>query len=163
MKISLIAAATEDGVIGQNNQMPWHLPADFAWFKQCTLGKPIVMGRKTFESIGRPLPKRLNIVISRDPNFIVPDGVILVSDLDSAWRAADLVEEVMVIGGGSIYQACLPMADHLYLTEVMAPNVVGDTHFPTWDRSEWRLRESQIYEADLQNSYRMNFQIFDRL
>ncbi len=163
MKISLIAAATENGVIGQDNQMPWHLPADFAWFKQCTLGKPIVMGRKTFESIGRPLPKRLNIVISRDPTFIVPDGVILVSDLESAWRAALPADEVMVIGGGAIYRACLSIADCLYLTEVMAPNVVGDTHFPTWNRSEWRLRESHVYEADTQNSYRMTFQIFDRI
>ncbi len=163
MKISLIAACATNGVIGRDNQMPWHLPADFAWFKQSTLGKPIVMGRKTFESIGRPLPQRLNIVVSRDPHFSVPEGVVLVPSLDAAWLAADQAEEVMVIGGGAIYQACLSMADRLYLTEVIAPNMVGDTYFPAWSQTDWRCCFHQQHEADERNAYGMIFRIFDRI
>ncbi len=116
MKISMIAAMANDRVIGKDNAMPWHLPADFAWFKQSTLGKPIVMGgRKTFESIGRPLPGRQNIVISRNPNYHA-EGVTVVPDIAAAKKAAGDVEELMIIGGGRIYAACLPEADRLYLT-----------------------------------------------
>ena len=115
MIISMIAAMANNRVIGKDNQMPWHLPADFAWFKRSTMGKPVVMGRKTYDSIGRPLPGRLNIVISRDANLEI-EGVTTVTSIEKALELVSDVEEVMIIGGGSIYESCLPKADKLYLT-----------------------------------------------
>lgn len=159
MKISMIAAMAHDRIIGKDNSMPWHLPADFAWFKRCTLGKPIVMGRKTFESIGRPLPGRLNIVISRNPNFTAED-ITVVSDIAAAKLVAGDAPELMIIGGGSIYQACLPIADSLYLTFIDA-DLEGDTQFPDWGE-HWHRVESQRYNADDKNAYAMEFVILER-
>lgn len=159
MKISMIAAMANDRVIGKDNAMPWHLPADFAWFKQSTLGKPIVMGRKTFESIGRPLPGRQNIVISRNPGFNA-EGVTVVANIEAAKLAAGDVEELMIIGGGSIYAACLPEADRLYLTFIEL-DVEGDTCFPDWG-SDWNEVHSETYQADDKNSHNMRFVILDR-
>lgn len=160
MKISMIVAMAHGRIIGKANTMPWHLPADFAWFKRCTLGKPIVMGRKTFESIGRPLPGRLNIVISRNPNFSA-DGVTVVSDIAAAQAAAGDVDELMIIGGGSIYQACLPIADRLYLTFIDADIDGGDTQFPEWGDG-WHTIDNQHYAADEKNAYAMDFVILER-
>lgn len=159
MKISMIAAMAHDRIIGKDNSMAWHLPADFAWFKRCTLGKPIVMGRKTFESIGRPLPGRLNIVISRNPNFTA-EGITVVSDIAAAKLVAGDAPELMIIGGGSIYQACLPIADSLYLTFIDA-DLEGDTQFPDWGE-HWHRVESQRYNADDKNAYAMEFVILER-
>ncbi|PSU75694.1 type 3 dihydrofolate reductase [Photobacterium phosphoreum] len=159
MKISMIAAMAHDRIIGKDNSMPWHLPADFAWFKRCTLGKPIVMGRKTFESIGRPLPGRLNIVISRNSNFTA-EGITVVSDIAAAKLVAGDAPELMIIGGGSIYQACLPIADNLYLTFIDA-DLEGDTQFPDWGE-HWHRVESQRYNADDKNAYAMEFVILER-
>lgn len=139
--------------------MPWHLPADFAWFKQSTLGKPIVMGRKTFESIGRPLPGRQNIVISRNPGFKA-EGVTVVADIAAAKAAAGDIEELMIIGGGSIYAACLPEADRLYLTFIEL-DVEGDTCFPDWG-SDWNEAHSETYLADDKNAHNMRFVILER-
>ncbi|EKO5152970.1 type 3 dihydrofolate reductase, partial [Vibrio fluvialis] len=130
MIISMIAAMASDRIIGKDNQMPWHLPADFVWFKRCTMGKPVVMGRKTYQSIGRPLPGRQNIVISRDPNFVI-EGVDVVTSIDAALNKAGAAQEVMIIGGGSIYAECLPRADKLYVTLIDA-HLDGDTQFPDW-------------------------------
>lgn len=159
MKISMIAAMAHDRVIGKENAMPWHLPADFAWFKQCTLGKPVVMGRKTFESIGRPLPGRHNIVITRNPEFHA-EGITVVSDIEAAIQAAGDVEEVMIIGGGSIYQACLPKANCLYLTFIDAI-LDGDTRFPEWGEG-WHQVKSEHYTADKKNAYAMDFTVLER-
>ena len=174
MKISMIAALAHDGfinkenglttpphrrVIGSNNAMPWHLPADFSWFKRCTMGKPVIMGRKTYESIGRPLPGRKNIVITRDPNFSV-DGISVATSVDSALTAVHDAEEVMVIGGGSIYEAFLPMAKKLYITYIDA-DVEGDTHFPDWGNG-WQESYRETYKADDKNQYDMEFVILDR-
>ncbi|KLV11179.1 type 3 dihydrofolate reductase [Photobacterium ganghwense] len=159
MKISMIAAMAKDRVIGKDNAMPWHLPADFAWFKKVTMGKPIVMGRKTFESIGRPLPGRQNIVISRNPDFTA-EGVTVVSDIAAAQSAAGDVEELMIIGGGSIYEACLPLADRLYLTFIDL-TVAGDTCFPAWDDT-WQEVHSESYAADEKNAHAMRFVILER-
>lgn len=159
MKISMIAAMAHDRVIGKENAMPWHLPADFAWFKQCTLGKPVVMGRKTFESIGRPLPGRHNIVITRNPEFH-GEGITVVSDIEAAIQAAGDVEEVMIIGGGSIYQACLPQANCLYLTFIDAI-LDGDTRFPEWGEG-WHQVKSEHYTADKKNAYAMDFMVLER-
>ncbi|MGF1681998.1 type 3 dihydrofolate reductase [Photobacterium minamisatsumaniensis] len=159
MKISMIAAMANGRVIGKDNAMPWHLPADFAWFKQMTLGKPIVMGRKTFESIGRPLPGRLNIVISRNPEFKA-EGITVVSDIEEAKQAAGDVEELMIIGGGSIYSACLPESNCLYLTFIDL-DVDGDTCFPNWGEG-WQEVHSEEYRADEKNAHDMRFVILNR-
>lgn len=159
MKISMVAAMAKDRVIGKDNAMPWHLPADFAWFKKVTMGKPVVMGRKTFESIGRPLPGRHNIVISRNPDFTA-DGVTVVADLSAAQLAAGQVDELMIIGGGSVYAECLPVADRLYLTFIDL-SVEGDTCFPDWGDG-WRQTHSEHYAADEKNAHHMEFVILER-
>ncbi|UMO86964.1 type 3 dihydrofolate reductase [Pectobacterium sp. PL64] len=159
MVISLIAALAVDRVIGMENAMPWHLPADLAWFKRNTLNKPIIMGRNTFRSIGQPLPGRLNIVVSNHPGD--DDRVTWVSSLDAALAAAGDVEEVMVIGGGSIYQQMLAQANRLYLTHIDA-EVEGDTHFPDYEPDEWQSVFSEFHDADERNSHSYCFEVLER-
>ncbi|MHA2685955.1 type 3 dihydrofolate reductase [Vibrio harveyi] len=159
MIISMIAAMADNRIIGKDNQMPWHLPADFAWFKRCTMGKPVVMGRKTYESIGRPLPGRLNIVISRDESLCI-EGVTTVTSIEQALDVAGEVEEVMIIGGGAIYAACLPMATKLYVTHIEA-EIEGDTQFPKWS-SEFKETYSEAYQADEKNAYNMRFTVLEK-
>ncbi|KJY84741.1 diacylglycerol kinase [Vibrio neptunius] len=159
MIISMIAAMAKDRVIGKDNQMPWHLPADFAWFKRCTMGKPVIMGRKTYESIGRPLPGRHNIVVSRDVNLAI-EGVTTVITIDHALEAAGDVDEVMIIGGGAIYKACLPQADKLYVTYIDA-QIEGDTQFPYWE-DMFEETHSENYVADEKNAYDMRFVVLER-
>lgn len=136
MRISLIVAVAENGVIGRDGDLPWRIPADLRFFKETTMGKPIVMGRKTFESIGRALPGRTNIVISRDSSFAA-DDIVVVGDLEAALVVAGDVPEVMVIGGAQVYALALPRADRIYLTEVHAAPV-GDVGFPELDPGVWR-------------------------
>jgi dihydrofolate reductase len=139
--VAIIAAVAANGVIGVDNRMPWHLPEDLKFFKRMTLAKPLVMGRKTFASIGRPLPGRLNIVVTRDPDF-APDGVRVCHDLASALKLADQqayidgADEIMVMGGGEIYVQAMAHASRLYLTEV-AVEVEGDTRFPALADDTW--------------------------
>ncbi len=159
MKISMIAAMAKNRIIGVDNQMPWHLPADFTWFKKSTMGKPIVMGRKTYASIGRPLPGRLNIVLSRDANLNI-EGVTCVTSIDEAKQAAGDIEELMIIGGGSIYQVCLAYADKLYLTFIDA-DINGDTQFPDWGEG-WKQTHSETYSKDEKNKYDMEFVVLER-
>lgn len=159
MIISMIAAMADNRIIGKDNQMPWHLPADFAWFKRCTMGKPVVMGRKTYESIGRPLPGRLNIVISRDASLSI-EGVTTVTSIEQALEVAGEVEEVMIIGGGAIYAACLPMANKLYVTHIEA-EIDGDTQFPDWG-AEFKETYSEAYQADEKNAYNMRFTVLEK-
>ena len=159
MIISMIAAMADNRIIGKDNQMPWHLPADFAWFRRCTMGKPVVMGRKTYESIGRPLPGRLNIVISRDASLSI-EGVTTVTSIEQALEVAGEVEEVMIIGGGAIYAACLPMANKLYVTHIEA-EIEGDTQFPDWG-NEFKETYSEAYQADEKNAYNMRFTILEK-
>ncbi len=159
MIISLIAALAVDRVIGMENAMPWHLPADLAWFKHHTLNKPVIMGRKTFESIGRPLPGRQNIVISSQPGN--HDGVTWAISIDDALQAAGDVPEVMVMGGGRIYTQFLAKADRLYLTHIDA-EVEGDTHFPDYEPDEWESTFSEFHDADEQNTHSYCFEILDR-
>ncbi|OOE61736.1 type 3 dihydrofolate reductase [Salinivibrio sp. IB282] len=159
MRVSLVAAMANDRVIGKNNQMPWHLPADLAWFKRTTLGYPVVMGRKTFESIGRPLPKRPNIVISRDPDY-QPEGVTVVRSPEQALETVAEYEEIMVIGGGTIYQAFLPRADRLYLTFIDL-DVDGDTRFPQWGEG-WKKTEVGSHPVDDKNAHPITFTVWDR-
>ncbi|GAA5216107.1 type 3 dihydrofolate reductase [Corallincola platygyrae] len=155
MKISLIAAMANDRVIGKDNQMPWHLPADLKHFKAVTLGKPVVMGRKTFESIGRPLPGRQNIVITRDPEWTA-DDVTVVHGTEQAMIAAGPVEELMIIGGGNIYQQFLSQADRLYLTFIEL-DAEGDAWFPDYQAEKWNEIESESHGPDDKNRYNYRF------
>jgi dihydrofolate reductase len=143
--ITLIAAIGENHVIGDNGRIPWRLPSDFAFFKAMTLGKPLIMGRKTFESIGKPLRGRTNLVVSRKPGY-QPDGVIVISSLDAALLHADTIatadtaSEIIVAGGGEIYREAMPRADRLIITHVaLAPE--GDAHFPPIDPDLWQVVE----------------------
>lgn len=158
--ISLIAAWDENGVIGNKGAMPWHLPADLKHFKALTLGKPILMGRRTFEAIGKPLPGRRNLVLTRSADFEA-DGVEVFYTLDDAfWACADC-DEIMVIGGGELYRQALPMADRLYLTRIHA-ELDGDTFFPDFDESQWKLVEETRRESDARNAYALSFRTFMR-
>lgn len=158
--ISLIVARTQNHIIGKDNQMPWHLPADLAWFRQNTLGKPVIMGRKTYESIGRLLPKRPNIILSRS-GFMV-EGAISATSLEEALTLAEnLSEEIMIIGGGELFKQALPLAKRLYLTEIQA-EIEGDTTFE-FDETNWQAVSSSQHFADPQNSYACHFQILERI
>jgi dihydrofolate reductase len=162
MKISMIAAMAHDRVIGKDNQMPWHLPADLAHFKRVTLGKPVLMGRKTFESIGRPLPGRRNLVISRNPGYQA-DGIEVVGSVEAALAllASSAVEELMVIGGGHLYGQLLPRADSLYLTRIDLA-VAGDTRFPAFDDGQWQRIASEPHPADEKNPHPYCFETWQR-
>jgi dihydrofolate reductase len=151
VKRSLVVAVARNGVIGRDNALPWHLPADLAHFKRVTLGHPIVMGRRTYESIGKPLPGRKNIVVTHNRAFDAP-GCTVVTSLDEAWREAGNADEVCVIGGTTLFEETLPIADVIHLTEVEA-EVEGDTWFPRFDRSEWRETEVARHPADERNAY----------
>lgn len=160
MKISIVVAMADNRVIGHENRLPWHLPADLKHFKQITMGKPILMGRKTFESIGRPLPGRTNIVITRDESYTA-EGCVVVHSIEAALKAADS-EEVMVIGGAEFYQQALPHADTLYLTLVEG-EFEGDTFFPELDDEEWREVERSGFDADEKNPHAYSFVRLDRV
>lgn len=158
--LSMIVAHADNRVIGKDNDMPWHLPADLAYFKRTTLGKPIIMGRKTYESIGRPLPGRKNIVISRDEEYRA-EGAEVVGSVEAALALVSDVEEVMVIGGGAIYKHCLLAAQRLYITHIDA-NIAGDTYFPEYDLNEWQLAVSEVKAADEKNNYQLRFNVYER-
>jgi dihydrofolate reductase len=154
MRIAMIAAMANNRVIGKDNKMPWHLPEDLRHFKAMTLSKPVVMGRKTFESIGRPLPGRHNIVISRDSQLSF-EGVSCVTSFDEAIAIAGDCDEIVVIGGGQLYQQILPKADVLYLTFIDV-DVDGDTVFPDWDDGSWVLQNSENATNDKGLQYSFN-------
>ncbi|KZN47551.1 type 3 dihydrofolate reductase [Pseudoalteromonas luteoviolacea] len=156
MVISMIAAMAKDRVIGEDNKMPWHLPADLQHFKRVTMGKPVIMGRKTFESIGRPLPGRRNIVITRNAEYTA-EGIEVASSTEAALAMVDKIDEVMVIGGGNIYEQFLPLCNRLYLTYIDV-EVGGDTRFP--DHTEvgsWVEVESESHMPDERNQYNYKF------
>ena len=160
MIISMIAAMDNNRLIGNSNQLPWHLPADFAHFKAVTMGKPIIMGRKTYESIGKPLPGRINIVLSRNPG-ITYEGVECVTSFDDAIALVPDVDEVMVIGGSTIYEMLLPRVDRLYLTYVDG-EFKGDAWFPYFDQSEWLEKDVVTRASDEKNSYNCRFVTLER-
>ncbi|MCG2634082.1 MAG: type 3 dihydrofolate reductase [Gammaproteobacteria bacterium] len=161
MRLSLIAAVARNRVIGVNGELPWHLPADLKQFRKLTLGKPIIMGRATYESIGRPLPERLNIVISTNPNFQAP-GCCVAQSLAEGIAAAGDTPEVMIIGGEQLSRQALPQADRLYLTLVDAA-VEGDRHFPDYDPNEWRESNRSCFDADAINPHGYCFVELQRL
>jgi dihydrofolate reductase len=151
MRKSLVVAMARNRVIGRDNALPWRLPAELAHFKRVTMGHPIIMGRRTYESIGRPLPGRMNIVVSRNRDFEAP-GCTVVDSLEKAYAAAGNAQEVSIIGGTSLFEAALPTADCLHLTEVEA-DVEGDTWFPDFDRSRWNQVEIERHPADERHAY----------
>jgi len=161
MIISMIVALTDDGVIGIENRLPWKLPNDMKWFRQQTMGKPIIMGRKTFESFGaRPLPGRTNIIITRDPDYRA-DACVIVHSIEAALDAVRDAGEVMIIGGASFYKQMLPHTDRLYLTLVHA-EVDGDAWFPEVDPADWQEVERIDNPADEKNLLPHSFVILER-
>ncbi len=159
MIISIIAAVAENGVIGNGGEIPWYLPSDFAFFKKTTMGKPIIMGRKTFQSIGKSLPGRANIVISQNKDFAAKknDDIILVNSLEQAIRKAKIIaqknkqNEIMIIGGAQIYQQAMKHADRLYISHVfLAPK--GDSFFPKIDKNIWRVEKEIEFEKSRRDS-----------
>ncbi len=165
MQISIIVAVSENGVIGRDGGLPWHLSADLKRFRQLTMGHTIVMGRRTWESIGRALPGRTMIVVSRQANFHAPvEGIRVANSLENALQIASAngEEEAFVIGGGQLYAEALPRANRLYLTRVHA-EVDGDTQFPVFDLSEWRLVSTEPHAADAKNDYSFSFEVYERL
>lgn len=157
---TLVVAVARNGVIGRDNRLPWKLPDDLAYFKRVTMGKPVVMGRRTWESIGKPLPGRLNIVVTRDRAYKAPQAQV-VHSLDEAWKAAGGAEEVAVIGGRAIFEETLPVADRIHLTEVDA-EVEGDVRFPPFDRSQWREREVSRHAADARHDHPFRIVVLER-
>ena len=158
--ISVIVACSAKGVIGAQGDLPWRLPDDLKRFKAITMGKPIVMGRKTWDSIGRPLPGRRNIVITRQTGFAA-EGCDVVSSVDEAMAVAGDAAEVMVIGGSQIYELFLPLAERLYLTHVHA-DVEGDAFFPELSDGEWRLIDEDRHPADERNEYAFSSRVYER-
>ena len=163
MVISAIVAVSKNGVIGKGNQIPWYLPEDLKYFKKVTLGHPVIMGRKSFLSIGRPLPKRTNIIVTRDPFFVV-SGCIVVNTLEEAleWAMKEADEELFIIGGGEIFEQSMPYWDKLYLTEVDLVVEDGEVFFPPINREEWQLTWEEHHEPDEKNEHAYTFQVFER-
>jgi dihydrofolate reductase len=159
--ISIIVAAAQNGAIGSDNRLPWHLPDDLKRFKALSLGKPIVMGRRTFDSIGRPLPGRTNIVVSRQAGLAL-EGVAVVQSLDAALAAAGSVPEIVVIGGAEIFRQVLPRTDTIHLTRVHAP-VAGDVFFPELDPAQWREAAVEHHAADERHQYAFSFVTLQRI
>jgi dihydrofolate reductase len=159
-RITLVAALGTNRVIGVNNQLPWRLPADLKLFKTLTTGKTIIMGRKTFDSIGRPLPKRRNVILSRS-GFKQGDLEVFTS-IDQALDALPADDEIMVIGGGEIYRQCVPKASRLALS-VVHTSIEGDAWFPVINSRQWRLFESRSFKADSSNQFDFTFMDFRRL
>ncbi|WP_277252033.1 dihydrofolate reductase [Neptunomonas phycophila] len=166
MRLAMIVAQSSNRVIGRDNKLPWYLPGDLKYFKQATMGKPIIMGRKTFESIGKPLPGRLNIIISRDASFTA-QGIKVVMSLPEAIELAesqaliDGVDEAMIIGGAQIYALALPEVERLYITQVHA-DIEGDAYFPEFNRSQWTELGREDFSAQGPNPYDYSFIVYQR-
>jgi len=162
MTISLIVAAAENNSIGKDNRLLWHLPNDLKFFKNMTWGMPVIMGRKTFESVNKPLPGRFNIVITGQAGWSAP-SVIAVASMEAALQAArdTNCKEVFIIGGGEIYKQTMAMAEHVYLTRVHE-NFEGDTFFPALDSEQWQLVSEHKFIADDKHAFAYSFQTWDK-
>ncbi|MBL0343496.1 MAG: dihydrofolate reductase [Bacteroidetes bacterium] len=155
MKISLIVAFDENNLIGNNNALPWHLPADLKHFKNITFGHHMIMGRKTYDSIGKPLPGRVSIIITRQVNFSI-EGCLVVNTLEEALNKCIGEKEVFVIGGAQIFECTLPLATHLYITQIHHA-FTGDTHFPEIATKDWQEISSEYHPADEKNKWPYSF------
>lgn len=154
-KVSIIVAVANNGVIGKDNQLIWHLPADLKYFKNLTTGHHIIMGRKTFESIGKPLPNRTSIIITSNKNYH-QEGCLVANSLEEAIAKVKYDEELFIIGGGTIYEQALPIADKLYVTEVHA-NIEGDVFFPEIHSNIWEKTSEEKHEANEKNKHNYSF------
>lgn len=161
MDISIIVAADENGVIGRDNRLPWRLPADLRHFRELTLGKPVLMGRRTYESIGKPLAGRHNIVLTRQAEVAI-DGCTVVHSLDEAVDAAGDARELMIIGGAEIYRESLGLVNRIYLTRVHTVVEAGDTWFPDIDYDEWIETAIEEHAADERNEFPFSFEVLER-
>jgi len=161
VKLAIIVATDEKGLIGRDNDLPWKLSADLQYFRRVTMGKPLIMGRNTHESIGRALPGRKNIIVTKNENYQA-EGCNVVHSVADALKACDDAEEVMVMGGASLYTQLLAQADRLYLTQVHA-SLEGDTWFPDWQRSDWQQLSREDHLADDKNDFPYSFIIYDRI
>ncbi|MDH5358327.1 MAG: type 3 dihydrofolate reductase [Gammaproteobacteria bacterium] len=160
MKLAIIVATDEQGLIGKNNDLPWKLSADLQYFRRVTMGKPLIMGRSTYESIGRPLPGRKNIVVTKKQNYQL-EGCTVVHSIEDAIQSCDNAEEVMVMGGASLYEQFLPRANKLYLTLIHAC-LEGDTWFPEWNLEDWYEIDREDYLSDDKNDYPYSFIVYER-
>lgn len=164
MILTLIVAVSDNQVIGLSNQLPWHLPRDLAYFKQVTLGCPVIMGRKTYESIGKALPKRSNLVITHNRDYHLDDALVVNSLAEAIEKAKTLPSrngEVHIIGGATLFEKALLLVDKIYLNRVRA-TIEGDTFFPAINPALWRLTEQTHHPADLNNIYALDFQVFEK-
>ncbi|MDP6183151.1 MAG: dihydrofolate reductase [Gammaproteobacteria bacterium] len=161
MRINIVVAMSRNAIIGRDGGLPWRLPADLRHFKSVTMGNPIIMGRKTHESIGRELPGRLNIVVSKQADFRAP-GCRVAHSLNAALEAAGAAGEVMIVGGAALYAEALARTERIYLTEVHAA-LDGDTEFPPIDWTEWSETDRQSYTADDKNKHDYSFVVLDRI
>jgi dihydrofolate reductase len=159
-RVSLIVAMAKNRVIGANNTLPWHLPADLKRFKALTIGHHIVMGRKTYESIGKPLPGRTSVVVTRNADYSAP-GVIVANSLEKAISACGNDEEIFVIGGAELYRQAIKFADRIYLTEIDA-DIQGDAHFAKFDRKLWLETERVNHAPDEKNVHSYHFVVYER-
>lgn len=165
MILTAIVAVDEQNAIGRDNQLPWHLPEDLKFFKRKTLGKPVLMGRKTYESLGKPLPGRLNIVVSSNSNLNLPEGVLLYNDLNAAVeklrQAHD--EEGFIIGGGKIFAETMDVLDRMYITVVHTKVAGAEAFFPHIDHAHWKLVWEEPHQADEKHAYAYTFQEWERI
>ena len=168
MIFTLIAAVSENNAIGRNNELPWKLPEDLKFFKRTTLGKPVIMGRKTFEALGKPLPGRLNIVLSRNKELTLPDGVLLLGDISEATEYLENSEEykdleqAFIIGGGQVYQQAMPLAERMFITRVHTTVDDADAFFPVIDHTHWKLVWEEQHAQDEKHAYSFTFQQYER-
>jgi dihydrofolate reductase len=165
MILSFSVAVSDNNVIGKNNHLPWNLPEDLKFFKRTTIGKPVIMGRKTYESLGRPLPGRLNIVLSSKVNLALPEGVLLYQDIDAAIERLqkEKPEECFIIGGGKVFETTLPLVDRMYITRVHTSIPDADAYFPNIDHTHWKLVWEEKHTADNQHKYDYTFQRYERI
>ena len=161
MKLAIIVATDQQGLIGKENDLPWKLSADLQYFRRVTMGKPIIMGRNTHESIGRALPGRKNIIVTKNKSYQA-EGCKVVNSIPDALLACEQVEEAMIMGGASLYEQFLPQADRLYLTQVHA-SLTGDTWFPDWQKNEWSELSREDHQADEKNEYAYSFIVYEKL
>jgi len=159
-RIAFVVARDRRGVIGKDGRLPWRLPDDMRHVRELTVGKPLIMGRRTFDSIGRPLPDRVSIVLTRDPAFRC-DGCLIARTTDEALALAGDAPEVIVFGGAGVFKDFLPRADRIYLTEVDT-EVAGDTYFPALDPREWREAERKAHPADAKHPFAFTFVVLER-
>ena len=164
MVLSFIVAASDNNAIGRHNQLPWHLPEDLKFFKRTTLGKPVIMGRKTFESLGKPLPGRLNIVLSQKGDIVLPEGVLLYKELAEAIEKVETeaADEAFIIGGGKIFELAMPVVDRMYITRVHTTINDADAFFPVIDHSHWKLVSDEAHDTDEKHKFAYTFQKYER-